>query len=56
MGLIQRKSSHGGEALSGPSVMSCLVAKHCWDPMGLAITDYAYRFERLLDQGSDALP
>ena len=27
--------------------MGCLVAEHCWDPMGLAIVDYAYRFERL---------
>ena len=26
---------------------SCLVAEHCWDPVKLAIIDYAYRFERL---------
>ena len=25
----------------------CLVAEHCWDPVGLAIVEYAYRFERL---------
>jgi NAD(P)-dependent dehydrogenase (short-subunit alcohol dehydrogenase family) len=25
----------------------CLVAEHCWDPVGLAIADHAYRFERL---------
>jgi hypothetical protein len=24
-----------------------LVAEHCWDPVGRAIVDYAYRFERL---------
>ncbi|MBP0447320.1 hypothetical protein J8J14_21350 [Roseomonas sp. SSH11] len=27
--------------------LNCLVAEHCWDPVGLAIVDYAYRFERL---------
>ena len=27
--------------------LSCLVAEHCWDPVGLAIVEYAYRFERL---------
>jgi hypothetical protein len=26
---------------------ACLVAEHCWDPVGLAIVDYACRFERL---------
>jgi hypothetical protein len=26
---------------------SCLVAEHCWDPVGQAIVDYAYYFERL---------
>ena len=26
---------------------SCLVAEHCWDLVGLAIVEYAYRFERL---------
>jgi hypothetical protein len=25
----------------------CLVAEHCWDPVGLAIVEYAHRFERL---------
>ena len=25
---------------------NCLVAEHRWDPVGLAIVDYAYRFER----------
>ncbi len=25
----------------------CLVAEHCWDPVGLAIVEYACRFERL---------
>jgi hypothetical protein len=25
----------------------CLVAEHCWDPVGLAILDYADWFERL---------
>ena len=24
----------------------CLVAEHCWDPVGLAVVEYAYRFER----------
>jgi hypothetical protein len=28
-------------------VPTCLVAEHCWDPVRLAIVDYAYRFERL---------
>ena len=28
--------------------LSCLVAEHCWDPVGLAIADYAYWFQRLL--------
>ena len=28
-------------------VKVCLVAEHCWDPVGLAIVEYAYRFERL---------
>lgn len=27
---------------------SCQVAEHCWDPVGLAIADYAYRFQHLL--------
>jgi hypothetical protein len=26
----------------------CLVAEHCWDPVGQAIVDYGYWFERLL--------
>ena len=26
---------------------NCQVAEHCWDPVGLAIVEYAYRFERL---------
>ena len=30
-----------------PQLESCLVAEHCWDPVGLAIADYAYRFQRL---------
>ena len=25
----------------------CLVAEHCWDPVGLAIVECANRFERL---------
>jgi hypothetical protein len=25
----------------------CLVAEHCWDPVGLAIVEYGYLFERL---------
>jgi hypothetical protein len=25
----------------------CLVAGHCWDPVGLAMIEYAHRFERL---------
>jgi putative transposase len=28
-------------------VITCLVAEHCWDPVGLAILDYQRRFERL---------
>jgi hypothetical protein len=27
--------------------LCCLVAEHCWDPVGLAIVEYGYRFERL---------
>jgi hypothetical protein len=30
-----------------PTWCRCLVAEHCWDPVGRAIVDYAYRFERL---------
>ena len=29
------------------TVPSCQVAEHCWDPVRLAIVEYAYRFERL---------
>jgi hypothetical protein len=25
----------------------CLVAEHCWDPVGLAIVQHAYRFKHL---------
>jgi hypothetical protein len=32
--------------LDAPS-LSCLVAEHCWDPVGLAILDYQRRFARL---------
>ena len=28
-------------------LINCLVAEHCWDPVGLAFADYAYRFQRL---------
>ena len=38
----KRSSQHG--CAQG---LSCLVAEHCWDPVGLAIVEYAYRFERL---------
>jgi hypothetical protein len=31
-----------------PAVPSCRVAEHCWDPVGLAIVEYGYRFERLI--------
>jgi hypothetical protein len=27
--------------------LGCLVAEHCWDPVGQAIIDYSYYFERL---------
>ncbi|TDH58376.1 SDR family NAD(P)-dependent oxidoreductase [Dankookia rubra] len=27
---------------------NCLVAEHCWDPLGLAIVDHAYRFPTAL--------
>jgi hypothetical protein len=30
-----------------PRFHGCLVAEHCWDPVGLAIVEYSYRFERL---------
>jgi len=26
---------------------TCLVAEHCWDPVGQAIVDYSYCFEGL---------
>jgi hypothetical protein len=26
----------------------CLIAEHCWDPVGQAIVDYGYWLERLL--------
>ena len=35
-----------GTPLPPPS-RGCLAAEHCWDPVGLAIVEYAYRFERL---------
>ena len=28
-------------------LVNCQVAEHCWDPVGLAIAEYAYRFQRL---------
>ncbi len=27
--------------------LGCQVAEHCWDPVGLAIAEYAHRFQRL---------
>ena len=33
-------------------VTNCLVVEHCWDSVGLAIVDYAYRFERLAARAS----
>jgi hypothetical protein len=30
-----------------PQTLSCQVAQHCWDPVRLAIVEYAPRFERL---------
>ena len=29
------------------TLLNCQVAEHCWDPVGLAIAEYAYRFQRL---------
>jgi hypothetical protein len=29
------------------------LAEHCWDPVGLAIVDDAYRFERLTQGAQD---
>jgi hypothetical protein len=31
----------------GQSRAKCLVAGHCWDPVGPAIVDYSYYFECL---------
>jgi CIC family chloride channel protein len=31
----------------------CQVAEHCWDPVGLAIVNYAYRFAHLTQTGQD---
>ena len=29
------------------STLTCQVAEHCWDLVGLVIVEYAYRFQRL---------
>jgi hypothetical protein len=38
-----------GSAGAGPvqGRLNCLVAEHCWDPVGLAIVECGYLFERL---------
>src|SRR4029079_9224253 len=46
---VRTADANSGQHLTSdcPGSARCLVAEHCWDPVGLAIVDYAYRFERL---------
>lgn len=43
---LPENPAKSGLVLSGQP--NCQVAEHCWDPVGRAIVEYAFRFERLI--------
>jgi hypothetical protein len=65
-GRIRRPLEEGSKAPDEANVIalrlfpraahSCRVAEDCWDPVGLAIVEYAYRFERLRRGRHGAVP
>ena len=46
---VRTADANSGQHLTSdcPGSARCLVAEHCWAPVGLAVVDHAYRFERL---------